>query len=192
MQESPATPQVSPLDEGSVDEEQVSTLVDAADQVIYGGDTPEGELSSPVAGMLRGSGGNASDPVQSLADTSAHIMSKVIAVMGSKNQSLDQAAVWGAMKQVVEELGNAAEHVGLYDYGPEEMNAAMTRSGETLYSLTKDTGMWPQEEAVKDAASIAEASQSGEMDEAITMMEKEDASGGGGGQPLGKAMQGQM
>ena len=59
----PAGPQEPPMptgpagDEGEVSPEQVETILDKSYQIIYGGDTKEGELASPIMELLRGSGG---------------------------------------------------------------------------------------------------------------------------------------
>ena len=134
-----------------------------------------------------GPGENASDPIQSLADSAAHVVAKVIASAQANQISLDPAAAFAAMMEIVGELGDIATKESLYDYGQEEINAAAVRSGETLYALTQDTGFFRQEEMVGDVDAITQAAQSGEMDKAITSMENAPQ-GPPMGQPLMKGI----
>ena len=84
-------------------------------------------------------------------------------------------------QQIVEDLGNAATQEGIYDYGPDEMGAAVTQSMEALYALTDGMGFFSQEEAMVDASHIVDASQSGELDADIAEMQRADAGTAGAG-----------
>ena len=183
----PPMPSGPPGDEGEVSPEQIELILDKSYQIVYGGDTKEGDLSSPILDLLRGSGGNANDPIQSLADAAAHVVSKVITSAQANQISLDPAAAFAVMMELVGELADVATKESLYDYGQDEVNAAAVRSGETLYALTKDSGFFKQEEMVGDVYAITQASQSGEMDKAITGMEQSPS-----GPPMGQPLMGGM
>ena len=168
--------------EGDVDQAQVEQFIEKGFQAIYGGDTEDGELSAPIAGMLRR---KVDDPAQSLADTAAQVASKVITSAMDSNISLDPAAAFAGLMELVGELASVAAEEGIYDYSQQEIDAAAVRSGEVLYGLTKELGFFSQEEAMQDAGAIAEASQGGgELDQAITAMEQQGASPPGAGAPI--------
>ena len=167
--------------EGDVDQAQVEQFTEKSFQVIYGGDTSDGELSKPIASMLRK---QANDPAQALADTAAQVASKVITSAMDNNVSLDPAAAFAGLMEIVGELASISSAEGIYDYGQEEVNAAGVRAGEVLYGLTQEMGFFSQEEAMLDAGAIAEASQSGELDQAITAMEQQGAAPPGAGAPI--------
>ena len=167
--------------EGDVDQAQVEQFTDKSFQVIYGGDTADGELSKPIASMLRK---QANDPAQALADTAAQVAAKVITSAMDNNVSLDPAAAFAGLMEIVGELASIASAEGIYDYGQEEVNAAGVRAGEALHGLTQEMGFFSQEEAMQDAGAIAEASQSGELDQAITAMEQQAAAPPGTGAPI--------
>ena len=88
--------------------------------------------------------------------------------------------------ELVGELASVATEEGIYDYSQQETDAAAVRAGEALYGLTQDLGFFNQEEAMQDAGAIAEASQSGELDQAITAMEQsgQGAAPPGAGAPI--------
>ena len=180
----PAPAAVSPpaTSEGVLTDEQVDSFAEKGMQVIYGGKSPDGELNGPIARMLRR---NANDPVQSLADTAATISAKVIAAALDKQVSLDPAAAIAGTHKIVEELANIAGIEGIYDYDASEMAAAATRSGESLYKQTEGMEFFSQEEAMMDAGSIVQASQTGELDQAIKMLGSTD------GAPPGAGMMGE-
>ena len=70
------------------------------------GATPRtGQLSGPVAGMLRKS---ANDPTQALATTAAQIAAKVVTSAMDANVSLDPAAAMLGMFEIVGELASVA------------------------------------------------------------------------------------
>ena len=164
-------------DGGEVDPQQVDQFLEKAFQTIYGGDTEDGQLSGPVAGMLRKS---ANDPTQALATTAAQIAAKVVTSAMDANVSLDPAAAMLGMFEIVGELASVASAEGIYDYGQDELSAAAVRSGEILHGLFQDTGFVSQGEAMTDVSELARASQTGELDQAITQLEK---AGQGGGMP---------
>ena len=92
-------------DGGEVDPQQVDQFLEKAFQTIYGGDTEDGQLSGPVAGMLRKS---ANDPTQALATTAAQIAAKVVTSAMDANVSLDPAAAMLGMFEIVGELASVA------------------------------------------------------------------------------------
>ena len=168
--------------EGDVDQAQVEQFTEKGFEVIYGGDTDDGELSSPIAGMLRR---KVDDPAQSLADTAAQVAAKVITSAMDNNVSLDPAAAFAGLMELVGELASVATKEGIYDYSQQETDAAAVRAGEVLYGLTQELGFFSQEEAMQDAGVIAEASQSGGgLDQAITAMEQQGAAPPGAGAPI--------
>ena len=130
--------------QGDVDPKQVDQFLEKCWQVIYGGDTPEGQMSSPVLGMLRGGpeGGQASDPVQALADTAATIAARVVSSAVEQQHQLDGAAVFVSMLELIGELATDAGTEGIYDYSQEEIDGAAARAGETLYAQTQESGLW--------------------------------------------------
>ena len=164
--------------EGEIDQAQVEQFTDDGFQVIYGGDTEDGELSKPIAAMLRR---QANDPAQALADTAAQVAQKVITSAMDRNTSLDPAAAFAGLMDLVGELASVATKEGIYDYSQQETDTAAVRAGEVLYGLTQELGFFSQEESMQDAGVIAEASQSGELDQAITAMEQQGAAPPPGG-----------
>ena len=168
--------------EGSLDDAQVDDFVHKGMELIYGGKSPDGQLSDPIAGMLRR---QANDPTQALAETAAKVASTVISSAMDADVSLDPAAAFAGTMELVGELGSVAATEGIYDYDQDEINTAAVRAGEVLHGLTKDIGFFSQEEAMADAGEIVEASQTGEMDDAIRTIEQGGAapsappSGGG-------------
>ena len=119
--------------------------------------------------MLRKS---ANDPTQALATTAAQIAAKVVTSAMDANVSLDPAAAMLGMFEIVGELASVASAEGIYDYGQDELSAAAVRSGEILHGLLQDTGFISQEEAMTDVSELARASQTGELYQAITQLEK--------------------
>ena len=161
-------------DEGTLDDEAVTEFVDKAFQIIYGGDTADGELSSPVAGMLRA---QANDPEEALAQTAAEIAGRVATSAAESNVSLDPAAVLAGTMELVGELASVASAEGISDFSQDEVNGAASKAMEKLYALTKGTGLFPQEQAVAEATDIVRASKTPEMDQSIR--EIQGASPGG-------------
>ena len=167
--------------EGDVDPAQVEEFIENGFQVIYGGDTDDGELSQPIASMLRR---KLDDPSQSLANTAAQVATKVITTSMDGNVSLDPAAAFAGLMELVGELASVATEEGIYDYSQQETDAAAVRAGEVLYGLTQELDFFSQEEAMQDAGSIAAASQNGELDQAIGAMEQQGAAPPGTGAPI--------
>ena len=155
-----------------VDPRQVAQFLEMSWRIIYGGDTSDGELNSGIAGMLRSGpqGGQASDPIQSLADTAATVASKVITASEGSGSMVDGAAAFVGMMELVGELATDAEDEGIYNYTQEDIDAAAVRASESLYNQTKDTGAFPQGEMQMDAQKMAQQSQSGELDAGIQAM----------------------
>ena len=170
---------------GEIDEAQLEQFVDSGLQVIYGGKTSSGELSQEAATLLRK---GANDPVGSLAMTAAQIAATVITSAMDSNISLDPAVALAGLMEIVKELGTAASMEGIYDFDQDEMNAAATQAGERMYALTQETGLFSQEEAMMEADGIVQASESGEMDQAISQLEQAERQGGqappAGGPPI--------
>ena len=161
--------------QGDVDPKQVDQFLEKCWQVIYGGDTPEGQMSSPVLGMLRGGpeGGQASDPVQALADTAATIAARVVSSAVEQQHQLDGAAVFVSMLELIGELATDAGTEGIYDYSQEEIDGAAARAGETLYAQTQESGLWPQEEMSADMEGMIRDSESGAMEKEMAAMASE-------------------
>ena len=134
--------------------------------------------------MLRKS---ANDPTQALATTAAQIAAKVVTSAMDANVSLDPAAAMLGMFEIVGELASVASAEGIYDYGQDELSAAAVRSGEILHGLLQDTGFISQEEAMTDVSELARASQTGELYQAITQLEKAGQGGRYAGRRPGRA-----
>ena len=175
--------------QAEVDPQQVDQFLDKCWQIIYGGDSPEGELSSPVMQMLRGGpeGGQAHDPVQSLADTAATIAARVVSSATEQKFQLDGAAVFIAMLELIGELATDAGTEGIYDYSQEEIDGAATRAGETLYAQTQESGLWPQEEMYADLEGMMQDSESGAMESEMAAMAPEGEVPPGAAAPPGAA-----
>ena len=167
-------------DAGALEDEQVDQFVDKGLQVIYGGKSADGQINEPIANMLRRNNG---DPAQSLADTAARVASMIIAGAQESNFSLDPAAAFAGMMQIVGELATVAGDEGIYDYAQDEIDQAAVRAGETLHGLSPD--FFGQEEAMLEADDIAQASKTGELDEAIGALQST------GGAPVGGGMMGE-
>ena len=179
-----APPRRPPTSEGEVDPAQVEDFTNKGFEAIYGGDTADGELVNPIASMLRRQPDN---PTQALADTAAQVALKVITSAMDSNVSLDPAAAFAGLMEMVGELASVATEEGIYDYSQQETDAAAVRAGESLYGLTEGMGFFSQEEAMQDAGAIAEASKSGGgLDQAITAMEQsgQAAAAPGAGAPI--------
>lgn len=155
-------------DEGVMDEQQLEQFLDKSFQVIYGGQTPNGQVNPAVADQLRRN----DDPTQALADTAARVASRIVSGAQESNFSLDPAVVFSGLMELVGELATIAGTEGIYDYDQGEINAAATRAGESLYGMVQGTGLISQEEMMADAGAIVEASQTGEMDQALTDLER--------------------
>lgn len=164
--------------EGEIDPQQLDDFEDKAFELIYGGETGDGELAAPISSMLRH---GANDQTQALADTAAQVVGTVITSATESGVSLDPAVALAGLSAVVSELANAAEIVGIYDFGQDEIDAAAARAGESLYPMVQDQGVFAQEEAMIDAGDIAQASKTGEMDDAIRRLEGESGVPGGPG-----------
>ena len=161
-------------------------FVEKSFELIYGGKTKDGELSAPISTMLRR---DANDPAQALANTAAHVASAVFASAHDGNFSLDPAAVFAGMMEVIGELASVAGIEGIYDYGQDEVDAAAVKAGEALYAMTADQGgLVSQEEAMMDSGDLAQASQSGELDEALRQIQQ--ASPSTGAAPVGAGIMG--
>ena len=160
---------------GAIDDAQLDQFVDSAFQLIYGGKTSSGELSKETATLLRK---GANDPVGSLAMTAAQVAAAVITSAMDNNISLDPAVALAGLMELVSELGSVASTEGIYDFDQNEMNAAATQAGEKMYALTQETGLFPQEEAMMESEGIAQASESGELDTAISQLEQAERQGG--------------
>ena len=167
--------------QAEVDPKQVDQFLEKCWQVIYGGDTPEGQLSSPVMQMLRGGpeGGQANDPVQALADTAATIAARVVATAVEQKFQLDGAAVFTAMLELIGELATDAGTEGIYDYAQEEIDGAAARAGETLFAQTQESGLWPQEEMYADVEGMMADSESGTMESEMAAMAPEGEAAAG-------------
>ncbi len=174
-------PPATPMGDEAPDEAQVEQFLDKSYELIYGGDTAEGEMSSPVSAMLRGGpdGEKASDPVGALADTAATVSSRVIGAALEAQFPLDPAAAFMGMQILVGELADNAGKEGLYDYSQEEVNAAGVRAGESLYQQTEGMGFFNQEEMEGDMNQLQSDSQSGQLDRDVQEIEGLEAAMGG-------------
>ena len=159
---------------GDIDEEEVESFLDAGYQVIYGGKSADGELNAPIANMLRR---NVEDPVQGLADTAAQVASTVVNGAVNAGMSIGSAEIFASMMTLVGELASVAGEEGIYDYQQNEIDSAAVRAGEVLYGQTQDRKIYPQEEAMMEAGELVDASRSGELDQAIGMLEQADGAG---------------
>ena len=164
-----SAPRTATTSEGDIDEQEVAEFLDAGYQVIYGGESPKGELNTTLASMLRR---NVDDPVQGLADAAGQVASRVVTNAVEKNVSIGSAEIFAAMMSLVGELASVAGTEGIYDYQQREIDSAAVRAAEFLYAQTKEQNIYPQEEAMMDTGQIVDASRSGEMDQAIGMLEQ--------------------
>ena len=191
VQSGPPPPASRPArSEGDVDPQQVEMFVEKSFELIYGGKTEDGELNAPIAAMLRR---DANDPTTALAKTAANIASSVFASAADGNFSIDPAAAFAGMMEVVGELATVAGMEGIYDFGQDEVDAAAVRASEALYAMTAEQGggLVSQEEAMMDAGDIAQSSQSGELDEAIRQIQQAD-SVAAGASPAGAGFMGEQ
>ena len=187
----PPAPYPPPGQGNEVDDAQVEQFLSKCWEIIYGGKTPDGELSNAVLTMLRnGAGGDAAeaaaDPVKALAETSANVAGMVVSAASDQKFQLDPAAAFAGTMEVVGELASDAAEEGIYDYSQQEIDNAAVQAGESLYKNTKDTGLWDQQQMNEEVDQMVEASKSGEMDgevEAIAQTGGGAPPGAGPGEP---------
>lgn len=155
-----------------IDEQQVEMFLDTAYEVIYGGDTKDGEMSAPVLGMLRSGprGGQAASPVNALSETAGAVGAKAMQDLHGGGQKIDGAAGFAGLMELVGELATLAADEGVYDYTQDEIDEAAISAGQTFYEGTKDTGAFPQEEMQRDVVEMSDASESGELDTVLGEM----------------------
>ena len=165
---------------GEVEESQVDEFVDKASELIYGGDTPEGEISTPILDMLKGGLGNADQPVDALANTGATISARVIAKAVEQGFNLDPAAAFQGMLEVLGDLATIAGEEEVYDYSQKEVDAAGIKAGEFLYQQTEELGFFDQQEMSDDMTQMQADSDSGQMEKDLEQIQSLDPTMGGG------------
>ena len=163
----PVPPGAPPLMRGGeqISDEQVEIFLDRAYEVVYGGNTPDGQMNGPVVNMLKTGpdGGEMSDPPGALAKTAALVSTKVAADL----ESIDGAAVYAGMMELIGELATNAADEGIYDYSQQEIDAAAMKAGEHLYAQTQSLGLFPQEEMMRDVQQIKMDNETGVLDQDI-------------------------
>lgn len=143
---------------------EVQQLMDLAEQIIFGGDTPEGEVNGPIMQLLRsGSETGGSNPSQILGTGAALVISRAVADMP---QPPDGSSAFLAMLNVLGELAEVAEAEGLFAFREEEMEDAVMFASQQLYSMSPE--LFPQEEMAQDSEVLQRAYDDGSLDRDLT------------------------
>ena len=179
-------------DEGLPDEQQdaqLAAFIDNAYVIIYGGSSPDGQISPEVAESLRA--GQSADPeagasgaIEALAGTAATIGARVAASAMEAGQQLDgPGVVLPGTFSLVEDLADVAVKEGIYDYAEEELASAVTLSGERLFEKTQELGLWNEQEFDAAVQEAIQLNQSGELEQMMpeTSAAMGTIAGGGGG-----------
>ena len=145
------------------DDAQIEELQDRADEVIFGGDTPEGEINGPIMDILRR--GSQTVPEQAVAQTSAIVVSRAMSEMQPPPSNAAAAFV---VTEVAGELATVAADEGLFDLRQEELDAAGIMAVEVF--ARQNQQMFPQEETQQDVEVIARGEVDGSMDMDIARM----------------------
>jgi len=158
-----------------MNQDQLDVFMDVVYQIMYIGDTPDGELSSAVLGMLRqGTSSEIADPVSALADTTVSVSSTATRKLSETGSRLDGSVAYAGMVQTLEELADDAIKENLYDYSQEELAAALMKAQQGFYTQVESLGIYPQQEMQQDLSVMQEADASGELDADLDQMMADD------------------
>lgn len=179
-------------------DQQLDAFIDNAYRIIYGGETADGDINPQIAESLRagvgtgaeggGETGNQS-AIQALASTAATVGAAVAGSAAEQGVPIDgPGVVLPATLSLVEDLADVAVREGIYDYSEDEMTSAATLTGEKLFEMTKDLGLWKQEEFDAAVQETLRMNQTGELDQMMPGTAEAMKGGGApGGAPGGAA-----
>lgn len=156
-----------PPEEGAASRDaEVDQLVDMANQLIFGGDTPEGDINGPVIQALRtGTSEGGQNPPEVIGNMGAMLVARAAASMP---QPPEGAAAFYALLEVVGQLAEVAEAEGLFDFREEEVEQAVAFGAKNLYAMVPE--LFPQEEMAQDAQALQAAYDDGTMDQEFNAM----------------------
>ena len=149
------------------DFQDTDLLLDRVQQVIFGGDTDEGEPNAHVMSILKNAG--SIEPVQVLAQAASIVVSRAITGM---QPAPDGASAFYVLSEAIGDLATIAAQQGIFDYREEEMEAALPIAAEEL-NLNMGGKTFPQEEMKADASVIEGASQDWQFNRDLAMMAEE-------------------
>ena len=145
---------------------EVEQLTDMVDQLIFGGDTPEGDINGPVIQMLRsGTTEGGQNPPEVIGNLAATLVARAAASMP---QPPEGAAAFYALLEVVATLAEVSEGEGLFDFRHEEVEQAVAFGAKNLYAMVPE--LFPQEEMAQDAQALQSAYEDGTMDQEFNAM----------------------
>ena len=170
---------------------QLDDFINNAYQIIYGGQSTDGEINPQIAELLQSGagegGGQAKEagvdiPVQALAQTSATIGARLATSASENGRALDgPGVVLPGTIHMVETLADVAAKEGIYDYSEQEMASAATQAAEMLFQQTQDLGLWSQEEMDRGVQEMIVADKAGVLDQMQQEGQQQGQPEGGGG-----------
>ena len=141
------------MDDGEEDYADTDDLLDRVRQVIFGGNTPEGDANGPIVKMLQTAA--TTNPVMALAQAAAAVVQRALSGMQS---APDGGSSFYVLKEVVGDLATVAGQEGIFDYRQEEIDAAMPMAAESLQQMGGGK-LFPQAELDSDYEMLQGASQ---------------------------------
>ena len=155
--------------EGDVlDEAQLDRWTENVQMGIYGGDTPDGQLSSYVESLLSASG----EPAQVVGNAAADVANMTLRNAQQQQVELQPSTVVLGTVVVVDELAQVLEARG-QDLPTDVLTSAAMIAVERLADLTGDSGLFDPQGALQFMEGIA--SDPGEFDKAIREGDPEGA-----------------
>ena len=171
---------------------QLDDFINNAYQIIYGGQSADGEINPQIVELLQSGAGEGGGqeakqagvdiPVQALAQTSATLGARLATSASENGRALDgPGVVLPGTIHMVETLADVAAKEEIYDYSDEEMAAAATQAAEMLFQQTQDLGLWSQEEMDRGVQEMMVADKAGVLDQMQQEGQQQGQPEGGGG-----------
>ena len=170
---------------------QLDDFINNAYQIIYGGQSADGEINPQIAELLQSGAAEGGQqarqagvdiPVQALAQTASTIGARLATGAAENGRSLDgPGVVLPGTIHLVETLADVAAKEEIYDYSEQEMAAAATQASEMLFQQTQDLGLWSQEEMDRGVQEMMVADKAGVLDQMQQEGGQQEGQPGAGG-----------
>ena len=130
-----------------LDERQLDALVEGIQELIFGGDTDDGDLSDAMQKLLVAQSSAPHGAPEIAANVAAQIMN--VAVRGAEEQGviLDANVILFGAMVCVDKVVDVMEGETGKEVTPDEMVQALMKALELMYGLLEDLGVFSQREA---------------------------------------------
>lgn len=130
-----------------IDEEQFDLLVEVITESIFGGDTPDGELSTPIRQLLLANAEAPHGAPEAVAETAAYVMNAAVGTADEQGIVLEPNVILFGTLVTLDKLVTVAEGEAGEPMPDDEVAQAFTAGMEKMYEVLGPQGIFSERDA---------------------------------------------